>query len=223
MQFFLDSGSLEEIRAAQRWGILNGVTTNPSLVSKEGMDHKALIREIASITSGPISVETTTEHGDEMVNQGREYVTWASNVVVKVPCTPEGIRAASIMRGEGIRVNVTLVFSLNQALLAAKVGAYFVSPFLGRLDDIDHEGMALVRDIVQVYRNYNFSTQVLAASLRHPLHVSDAAKAGADIATVPFKVMEQLFKHPLTEAGQERFLADWRKLQAELERKKTKV
>lgn len=223
MQFFLDTGSLEEIRTAQKWGILDGVTTNPSLVSKEGMDHRALIREIASITSGPISVETTTEDGDEMVKQGREYATWTPNVFVKVPSTPEGIRAASIMHREGIRINVTLVFSVNQALLAAKVGASFVSPFLGRLDDIDHEGMALVRDIIQVYRNYNFSTKVLAASLRHPLHVSDAAKAGADIATMPFKVMEQLFKHPLTDVGQQRFLADWRKLQTELERKKTKV
>lgn len=223
MQFFLDTGNLDEIRTAHAWGILDGVTTNPTLVGRERHDHKTLIREIAAITKGPISVETTTDQGDEMVAQGREYATWAPNVVVKVPCTPEGIRAGAILAGEGLRINVTLVFSLNQAILAAKVGAYFASPFLGRLDDIGWEGMALLRDIVQVYRTYNFRTQVLAASLRHPLHVSDAAKAGADIATMPFKVMEQLFKHPLTEMGQQRFLSDWRALQAALERKQTKV
>lgn len=223
MQFFLDTGSLDEIRTAQAWGILDGVTTNPSLVGKEGKDHKALIREIASITSGPISVETTSERAEEMVSQGREYVTWAPNAIVKVPATLEGIKAASIMGKEGIRINVTLVFSPNQALLAAKVGAYFVSPFVGRLDDISEDGMQVVRDTVQIYRTFGFRTKVLAASMRHPMHVIEAAKAGADIATIPFKVLEQLFKHPLTDSGQERFLADWRKLQAELERKKTKV
>lgn len=223
MQFFLDTGNLDEIRTGTSWGILDGVTTNPTLVSKEGMDHRALIREIAGMVAGPISVETTSDRADEMVTQGREYVTWAPNVIVKVPCTPEGIKAATVMRGEGIRTNVTLVFSLNQAVLAAKVGAFFVSPFLGRLDDIGEDGMILLRDIVQVYRTYTFSTQVLAASLRHPMHIAHAAKIGADIATMPFKVMEQLFKHPLTEIGQTRFLADWRALAAELERKKTKV
>ena len=223
MQFFLDTGSLDEIRTAVRWGLVDGVTTNPSLVGREGMDHRALIREIAAMVSGPISVETTSEKAEEMVTQGREYITWAPNVFVKVPCTPEGIRAASMMRGDGIRINVTLVFSLNQAILAAKVGAFFVSPFLGRLDDIGEDGMILLRDIVQVYRTYDFSTQILAASLRHPMHVAHVAKAGADIATMPFKVMEQLFKHPLTESGQARFLADWQALQAELERKKTRV
>jgi transaldolase len=223
MQFFLDTGSLEEIRTAARWGLLDGVTTNPTLVSKEGMDHQTLIREIARITAGPISVETTSERGDEMVAQGREYATWAPNVYVKVPCTPEGIRAASVLAREGIRINVTLVFSTNQAILAAKVGAAFVSPFVGRLDDVGQDGMAVVREIVQVYRTQRYATKVLAASLRHPLHVTQAALAGADIATMPFKVMEQLFKHPLTDVGQERFLADWRKLQAELERKPTRV
>ena len=223
MQFFLDTGNLDEIRAGAAWGILDGVTTNPTLVGKEGMDHRALIREIAGVVAGPISVETTSDRGEEMVTQGREYVTWAPNVIVKVPCTPQGIKAATVMRGEGIRTNVTLVFSLNQAVLAAKVGAFFASPFLGRLDDIGEDGMILLRDIVQVYRAYNFPTQVLAASLRHPMHVAHAAKIGADIATMPFKVMEQLFKHPLTEIGQTRFLADWRALAAELEGKKTKV
>lgn len=223
MQFFLDTGNLDEIRTAQRWGLLDGVTTNPTLVSKEGMDHRTLIREIAAITPGPISVETTAEEAEEMVAQGREYASWAPNVYVKVPCTAEGIRAASLLRLEGIRVNVTLVFSVNQALLAAKVGAAFVSPFVGRMDDVGQDGMAVVREIVQVYRTQRFATKVLAASLRHPLHVTGAALAGADIATMPFRVMEQLFRHPLTEIGQERFLADWRKLQADLERKKTKV
>ena len=223
MQFFLDTGNLEEIRAGAAWGILDGVTTNPTLVSREGMDHRALIREIAGMVAGPISVETTSDRAEEMLAQGRDYATWAPNVIVKVPCTPEGIKAAAAFRGEGIRTNVTLVFSLNQALLAAKVGAFFVSPFLGRLDDIGEDSMVLLRDIVQVYRTYNFSTQVLAASLRHPMHVAHAAKAGTDIATMPFKVMEQLFNHPLTEIGQTRFLADWQALAAELERKKTKV
>jgi transaldolase len=223
MQFFLDTGNLEEIRAGAAWGILDGVTTNPTLVGREGMDHRALITAIAGLTAGPISVETTSDRADEMVAQGREYVTWAPNVVVKVPCTPEGIKAANVFRSEGIRTNITLVFSLNQALLAAKVGALFVSPFLGRLDDIGEDGMALLHDLVAVYRTYAFDTRVLAASLRHPLHVAQAAQAGADIATMPFKVMEQLFKHPLTDIGQTRFLADWRRLGAELERKKTKV
>lgn len=223
MQFFLDTGNIEEIRAGVAWGILDGVTTNPTLVGKEGMDHRSLIREIAGIVAGPISVETTSDRADEMLVQGREYITWAPNVVVKVPCTPEGIRAASVFRGEGIRTNITLVFSLNQALLAAKVGALFVSPFLGRLDDIGEDGMVLLREIVDVYQTYAFDTRILAASLRHPLHVAHAAKAGADIATMPFKVLEQLFNHPLTDIGQSRFLADWRALQAELDRKKTKV
>jgi len=223
MQFFLDTGSLEEIRTASRWGLLDGVTTNPSLVGKEGMDHRALIREIASITSGSISVETTSEVAEEMVTQGREYATWAPNVYVKVPCTQEGIRAASLLGQQGIRINVTLVFSVNQSILAAKVGAAFVSPFVGRLDDIGQDGMAVVREMVQVYRIQRYTTKVLAASLRHPMHVTQAALAGADIATMPFRVLEQLVKHPLTELGQERFLSDWRQLQTDLERKKTKV
>jgi transaldolase len=223
MKFFLDTANLDEIRSAQRWGILDGVTTNPTLVAKEGMDYRTIVREIASITSGSISVETTTERAEEMITQGRGYVTWAPNVVVKVPATPDGITAGAALVREGLRVNVTLAFSANQALLAAKIGAYFVSPFLGRLDDIGQDGMQVVRDTVQIYRTYGFATQVLAASLRHPLHVTQAALAGAHIATMPFKVMGQLFAHPLTDAGQERFLSDWRKLQAALEQRKTKV
>ncbi len=223
MKFFLDTAHVADLRTAHSWGMLDGVTTNPTLVSKEGQDYRGLIREIASFVNGPISVETTSEDANEMVRQGREYVTWAPNVVVKVPCTPTGLQAANAMRPEGIKINVTLTFSLNQALLAAKVGALFVSPFVGRLDDIGHDGMELVKEIVDVYRIHGFSTQVLAASLRHPLHVVEAARAGAHIVTMPFKVLEQLFQHPLTDIGQERFLADWRKLQDELERRKTKV
>lgn len=223
MKFFLDTANVEEIRTAHRWGILDGVTTNPTLVAREGMDYRAVVREIASITSGPISVETTSDKAEEMIAQGKAYATWAPNVVVKVPATTEGLMAATALTREGIRINVTLTFSANQALLAAKVGAYFVSPFVGRLDDIGHDGMQVVRDAVQIVRTYGFNTQVLASSLRHPLHVTQAALAGAHIATIPFKVVEQLFKHPLTEQGQERFLADWRKLQSELEQRKAKV
>lgn len=223
MKFFLDTANLEEIRAVHRWGILDGITTNPTLVSREGMDYRTAVREIASITSGPISVETTSDKADEMIRQGHEYATWEPNVVVKVPATTDGIMAGAALAREGVRINVTLTFSVNQALLAAKVGAYFVSPFLGRLDDIGQDGMQVVRDAVQIFRTYGFATQVLASSIRHPLHVTQAALAGAHIATIPFKVAEQLFKHPLTDLGQERFLADWRKLQSELERRKTKV
>lgn len=223
MKFFLDTGSLEEIRTAARWSLCDGVTTNPSLVSKEGMDYRDLVREIAQIVSGPISVETTSNKAEEMIAQGRDYATWAPNVVVKVPCTVDGLVAGKALVNDGIRINVTLTFSANQALLAAKIGATFVSPFVGRLDDIGHDGMQVVRDAVQIYRTYGFPTAVLAASLRHPLHVTAAALAGADIATMPLKVLEQLFKHTLTDSGQEKFLADWRALQQELERRKTKV
>jgi transaldolase len=223
MKFFLDTANVEEIRTAHRWGILDGVTTNPTLIAREGADYRAVVREIATITSGPISVETTSDRADEMLAQGRDYATWAPNVVVKVPATPDGITAGAVLAREGLRVNVTLIFSVNQALLAAKIGAYFASPFLGRLDDIGQDGMQVVREAVQVYRTYGFTTQVLASSLRHPLHVTQAALAGAHIATIPFKVVAQLFTHPLTTQGQERFLSDWRQLQVTLEQRKTKV
>jgi transaldolase len=223
MKFFLDTANVEEIRTAHRWGILDGVTTNPTLIAREGADYRTVVREIATITSGPISVETTSDRADEMLAQGRDYATWAPNVVVKVPATPDGITAGAALAREGLRVNVTLIFSVNQALLAAKIGAYFASPFLGRLDDIGQDGMQVVREAVQVYRTYGFTTQVLASSLRHPLHVTQAALAGAHIATIPFKVATQLFTHPLTTQGQERFLSDWRQLQVTLEQRKTKV
>jgi len=223
MKFFLDTANLEEIRQAVAWGLCDGVTTNPTLVVKEGREHKAQILEIAKMVTGPISVETITNDADEMVRQGVAYATWAPNVVIKVPMTPHGLQACRRLRERGIPVNVTLTFSANQALLAGKAGATFVSPFVGRLDDIGHDGMQVVRDAVQIVRNYGFETQVLASSLRHPLHVTAAALAGAHVATMPFKVLEQLFKHTLTDVGQERFLADAAKLQAELEKHKARV
>jgi transaldolase len=217
MEFFVDTANLDEIRAAQSWGILDGVTTNPTHVAKEGREHKSLIQEICSIVSGPVSVETTVPEADGMVREGETFATWASNVVVKVPVTPDGIKAANALRARGIRVNVTLVFSLPQALIAAKAGAMFVSPFVGRLDDNGADGMQLVRDIVTAFRHYNFPTKVLAASLRHPVHIIQSTLAGCHVATMPFKVMEMLFKHPLTDIGLEKFLADVRRLQTELE------
>ncbi len=223
MQFFLDTGSLEEIRTAQSWGILDGVTTNPTLVAKEGQDHRALIEEICRITSGPVSVETTTTDAEGMVREGEVFATWAPNVVVKVPVTREGLSALRALRAKGIPVNVTLTFSVPQALLAAKAGATYVSPFVGRIDDTGTDGMQVIRDICAIYSTYGFETKVLAASLRHPVHVVEAAKAGAHIATMPFKVMEQLFKHPLTDVGLERFLADARRLKAELETRRARV
>lgn len=223
MRFFLDTANLEEIRQGVAWGLCDGVTTNPTLVVKEGREHRAHILEIARIVKGPISVETTSNDPEEMVRQGSEFATWAPNVVVKVPMTPAGLLACRGLRAKAIPVNVTLTFSANQALLACKAGATYVSPFVGRLDDIGHDGMQVVRDAVVIVRNYGFDTQVLASSLRHPLHVTEAAKVGAQVATMPFKVLEQLFKHTLTDVGQERFLADAAKLRAELEKQKTRV
>jgi len=216
MEFFADTANLEEIRTAQSWGILDGVTTNPTHVAKEGREHKALIQEICSICSGPVSVETTTADAEGMIREGETFATWAPNVVVKVPATPDGIRALRALKAKGIPCNVTLVFSFTQALIAAKAGAAYVSPFVGRLDDAATDGMQLVRDMCAAFLNYKFETKVLAASLRHPVHIIESALAGAHVATMPFKLMEQLFKHPMTDIGLERFLADARKLQAEL-------
>jgi transaldolase len=223
MRFFLDTANLDEIRRATAWGLCDGVTTNPTLVAKEGCDHRTQIQEIAKVVSGPISVETSSNDVEEMVRQGREFATWAPNVVVKVPMTPNGLVACRRLRSEGIPVNVTLVFSANQALLACKAGATYVSPFVGRLDDIGHDGMEVVRQAVAIVDHYGFETEVLASSLRHPLHVTEAALAGAPIATMPFKVLEQLFKHVLTDVGQERFLADAARLRAAVEPRQAKV
>ena len=215
MKFFLDTANLEEIRKAAALGLADGVTTNPTLISKEGnVDFKQHIGEICKIVPGPVSAETTTNDLDEMLRQGREYVKIAPNVVIKCPLTTVGLEATRTLNEEGIKVNVTLCFSPAQAICAAKAGASFISPFLGRLDDIGENGLQLLSDIVEIYRNYGWKTEVLAASLRHPIHVIEAARLGSDIATMPFKVFEQLLKHPLTDKGQEQFLADWKKTAA---------
>lgn len=212
MKFFIDTANIEEIREAWSLGILDGVTTNPSLVAKEGRDFHSVIREIASIVDGPISAEVTAMDVDGMLREGRSLSKIHPNVVIKVPLTRDGLRACRALRTEGIKVNVTLCFSPSQALLAAKCDATYISPFIGRIDDASGEGMDLIRRIRAIYDNYGFGTQILAASIRHPMHVVDAALAGADVATIPYNVMMQLYDHPLTEIGVERFLADWAKL-----------
>jgi len=217
MKFFLDTANLDEINAASRWGILDGVTTNPSLIAREGVPTAEQIRRICDIIDGDVSAEVVAQDGDAMLAEGRKLAKIHKNVVVKVPLTRDGIRACSLLSQEGIRVNVTLCFSAGQALLAAKAGAYFVSPFVGRLDDIGANGMDLIRDIVLIYRNFGFNTQVLAASLRNSTHVVDAAKAGAHIGTLPYKVIDALFHHPLTDKGLEQFMKDYAKVfQAQL-------
>jgi len=216
MRIFLDTADLDEIREAARWGILSGVTTNPTLVSKSGgSSHEELIREIASIVDGPISAETVSLDTAGMVEEAHRFAKWHPNVVVKVPSTPNGWSAVKQLKQEGIRTNVTLCFTANQALFAALAGAYIISPFVGRLDDISEDGMQVVRDTVEIYRRHSLPTLVLAASIRHPLHIIAAAKVGADIATVPFKVLEAAAKHPKTDEGIEYFLADWKKFQAQ--------
>ena len=212
MKFFLDTANLNEIREAASFGFADGVTTNPSLISKEGnVDFKQHIAAICEIVHGPVSAEVTSQDVDGMVREGKEYSQIAPNVVIKCPLTRDGLKATRILDDSGIKVNVTLCFSPAQAILAAKAGASFISPFLGRLDDIGHNGLEILSDIIEIYRNYSWKTEVLAASLRHPLHVIEAARLGADIATMPFKVIDQLFNHPLTDKGQTQFLADWHK------------
>ena len=212
MKFFLDTANLDEIREGASLGLADGVTTNPTLISKEGnVDFKQHIAAICEIVKGPVSAECTSEDTEGMLREGREYSKIAPNVVIKCPLTREGLKATRVLNDEGIRVNVTLCFSAAQAILAAKAGASFISPFLGRLDDIGENGLVLLHDIIEIYQNYDWKTEVLAASLRHPIHVIEAARMGADIATMPFKVINQLFNHPLTEKGQAQFLADWRK------------
>jgi transaldolase len=192
---------------------VGGVTTNPTLVASEGLkDYKSVVKEICAVVDGPVSAEVTVEGVDAMLAQARDIATWHKNVVVKIPATPEGLEVTAKLAKDGIKVNMTLCFSSNQALLGALAGAAFISPFVGRLDDIGQDGMALVKDIMEMYKEYDFDTEVIAASIRHPMHCVAAAKAGADIATIPFKVLEQMMKHPLTDAGNARFLADWRKV-----------
>ena len=213
MRIFLDTGSLEEIKSAAKFGVISGVTTNPSLMAREGRadlrDYRDAVMEICSIIHGPISAEVLSTQVEGMMTEGRDIATWGPQVVVKLPSTPAGIEAMSVLSKEGIRINQTLCFSVNQALLGAIAGATFVSPFVGRLDDEGHDGMQLVADIVQIFKQYKFTTQVLAASIRHPLHVIAAAKAGADIATLPHKVFMQMFHHPLTDVGVAKFSEDW--------------
>jgi transaldolase len=211
MKFFIDTANLNEIREAASLGILDGVTTNPSLIAKEGKPFKQTILDICSVVDGPVSVEVVATDAGGMCKEAHEFAPWHKNVVIKLPTTRDGVKACKCLSGEGIPTNLTLCFSPNQALLVAKAGATYVSPFVGRLDDISHVGMDLVRQIIQIYKNYGYKTQVLAASLRHPLHVVEAAMAGAHVATLPFKVLDQMFKHPLTDRGLEQFLKDWEK------------
>jgi len=212
MKFFLDTANLDEICQAASFGILDGVTTNPTLAAKEKKPFRELILEICDIVKGGVvNAEVVSTDVEGMIREAHEVVSWHRSVVAKIPMTPDGVRALSKLSRDGVRVNITLVFSPSQALIVAKAGAYFVSPFLGRLDDISQDGLALLREILDIYRAYNFQTQVLAASLRHPLHVVAAAKMGAHIGTMPYKVFEQLFKHPLTDRGLDAFLKDWEK------------
>src|ERR1700693_2964865 len=214
MKFFIDTANLNEIREANAMGILDGVTTNPSLIAKEGKPFKDTILEICGIVDGPVSVEVVGLEAKGMLREAEEFATWHKHVVVKLPTTKEGLKACKTLTGQGIRTNLTLCFSPNQALMVAKAGATYVSPFVGRLDDISHIGMDVVRQIVQIYNNYGYKTQVLAASLRHPLHVVEAAMAGAHVATIPFKVLDLMIKHPLTDKGLDAFLKDWEKVKA---------
>jgi transaldolase len=212
MKLFLDSANLEEIREVAGWGVLDGVTTNPSLCSKESASFEDNIKAICALTPGPVSAECVSLRAEEILPEARALARLAPNIAVKIPVGLEGLKATKALAGEGIAVNMTLVFSAGQALLAAKAGARFVSPFIGRLDDVAEDGMALIEEIVEIFENYRFTTEVIVASVRHPRHVIDAARIGADIATVPFAVMEKLVRHPLTDIGIERFLADWRKV-----------
>ncbi|MBW8878177.1 MAG: fructose-6-phosphate aldolase [Acidobacteria bacterium] len=211
MQFFLDTAEIQEIQTGLDWGMVDGVTTNPSLIAKSGRPYLPTVQAIAKLVPGPVSGEVLATEYNEILTQGRRLSGLAENVVVKVPLTPAGLRAVATFKKEGIRTNVTLCFSAAQALLAAKAGAAYISPFIGRLDDVGEEGMELVDQVVTIYHNYGFDTKVLVASVRSPIHIIQAASLGADVATLPFKVLEQLYKHPLTDVGLDRFLADWKK------------
>ena len=212
MKIFLDTANVDQIREAASWGIIDGVTTNPSLIAKEGRDFKEVVREICEIVDGPISAEVISLDADGMVEEARELAKIHKNIVIKIPMTVEGLKAVKKLSAEGIKTNVTLVFSSNQALLAMKAGATYVSPFVGRLDDIGHVGMDIVAEILDIIDNYGFSTEVIVASVRHPAHVLEAALLGAHIATVPYAVLEKMVKHPKTDEGIERFLKDWEKV-----------
>ena len=212
MKIFIDSANIKEIKEAVSLGVIDGVTTNPTLIAKENRPAKDLLKEICTIVSGPVSAEAISMEAKAMVSEAEELSRIAKNIVIKIPLTKEGLKAVKILSGKGIKTNVTLCFSPSQALLAAKAGAHYISPFIGRLDDISQVGMDLIRDIKQIYSNYNFKTEIIVASIRNPLHVVDAAKIGAYIATVPFAVIEQLIRHPLTDIGIQRFLEDYKKI-----------
>ena len=214
MKFFIDTANINEIKEAAALGILDGVTTNPSLVSKEGKDFRKLLDEILAIVDGPVSAEVVSTDYDGILKEAHELSKIHKNIVVKVPLIKEGLKAVRTLSSENINTNVTLCFSASQALLAAKAGATYISPFVGRLDDISHDGMELISQIVQIYKNYNYKTQVLVASIRHPLHLVEAALMGADVCTMPFSVIDKLFNHPLTDLGLEKFLSDWKKSQS---------
>ncbi len=211
MKFFIDTANIEEIKEAAALGVLDGVTTNPSLVSKEGKDFRKLLDEILKIVDGPVSAEVISTDYEGILKEGRNLAKIHKNIVVKIPLIMEGLKAVKTLTSEGIKVNVTLCFSPTQAILAAKAGATYISPFVGRLDDISTSGMDLISQIVQIYRNYNYKTEVLVASVRHPLHVVEAALIGADVCTIPFDVIKKMFNHPLTDTGLEKFLSDWKK------------
>ncbi|MBZ0181690.1 MAG: fructose-6-phosphate aldolase [Melioribacteraceae bacterium] len=213
MKFFIDTANISEIKEAEALGILDGVTTNPSLVAKEGKDFLTILKEITETVNGPISAEVVSIDYDGIIKEAHDLAKIHKNIVVKVPLIKEGLKAVKTLSGEGIKTNVTLCFSPSQALLAAKAGATYISPFVGRLDDISHNGMDLIEQIVTIYRNYDFETEVLVASIRHPLHLVEAAMMGADVATMPFDVINKLFNHPLTDIGLEKFLSDWKKTQ----------
>lgn len=221
MKFFLDTANIDEIREAASLGVLDGVTTNPSLMAKEdGDDYPAVLKGICDIVGGPVSAEVVAEDSDEMIRQGRSFARLSEHIVVKIPMTPEGMKAVKALSADDIKTNVTLCFSANQGLIAAKAGATYISPFIGRLDDAGMDGMQVVADLVDIYERYAFTTQVLAASIRHPMHVVEAARLGADVSTMPYKIFQQLFKHPLTDIGIELFNRDWAKV---MERRKANV
>ena len=213
MKLFIDTANIEEIREINDWGVICGVTTNPSLIAKEGRVFEEVVKEISEIVDGPISAEVISLERDGMLEEARKLAKIHKNIIIKLPMTKEGLKATRILTEEGIRTNVTLIFSANQALLAARAGATYVSPFVGRLDDIGNDGKSIVEDIVDIFSIHEIHTQIIAASIRHPIHVLDAARAGADIATIPFKVFEQMLGHPLTNSGIDSFLQDWKNLE----------
>ncbi len=214
MKFFIDTANIEEIKTAHDWGIVDGVTTNPSLIAKEGRDFKQVVLEICDIVDGPVSAEVISLEAEEMIVEAKKLAAWHKNVVIKIPCTPDGLKAVKQLAGLGIKTNVTLVFSANQVLLAAKAGATYISLFVGRLDDAGEDGLQVIGDSVAIIENHNFASQILVASIRSPLTVQKAAVLGAHVATIPFKILQQMFQHPLTDIGIKTFLDDWAKLNA---------